>query len=120
MPDHVFCCFCISEKLYRKYSRNWMKRKPKFLFSDPKMESKAETEEGVEVATPPLGTGPPLDTPRHGVGPSGAHRPHPSTYKLPPDAKTLKEAAAIHKKFRSSTTIEEKFLETEVSIPAPC
>jgi hypothetical protein len=28
----VFCYFCISEKLHRKYSRNWMKQKPKFLF----------------------------------------------------------------------------------------
>jgi hypothetical protein len=28
----VFCCFCISEKLHRKYSRNWTKQKPKFLF----------------------------------------------------------------------------------------
>jgi hypothetical protein len=25
---HVFCCFCVSEKLHRKYSRNWMKQKP--------------------------------------------------------------------------------------------
>jgi hypothetical protein len=24
----VFCCFCVSEKLYRKYSRNWTKLKP--------------------------------------------------------------------------------------------
>jgi hypothetical protein len=24
----VFCCFCVSEKLHRKYSRNWMKQKP--------------------------------------------------------------------------------------------
>jgi hypothetical protein len=28
----VFCCFCVSEKLHRKYSRNWTKQKPKFLF----------------------------------------------------------------------------------------
>jgi hypothetical protein len=28
----VFCCFCISEKLYKKYSRNWTKQNPKFLF----------------------------------------------------------------------------------------
>jgi hypothetical protein len=27
-----FCCFCVSEKLHRKYSRNWTKQKPKFLF----------------------------------------------------------------------------------------
>jgi hypothetical protein len=28
----IFCCFCISEKLYKKYSQNWTKQKPKFLF----------------------------------------------------------------------------------------
>jgi hypothetical protein len=27
-PFPVFCCFCVSEKLHRKYSRNWMKQKP--------------------------------------------------------------------------------------------
>jgi hypothetical protein len=25
----VFYCFCVSEKLHRKYSRNWTKQKPK-------------------------------------------------------------------------------------------
>jgi hypothetical protein len=24
----VFCCFCVLEKLHRKYSRNWTKQKP--------------------------------------------------------------------------------------------
>jgi hypothetical protein len=24
----VFCCFCVLEKLHRKYSQNWMKQKP--------------------------------------------------------------------------------------------
>jgi hypothetical protein len=24
----IFCCFCVSKKLHRKYSRNWMKPKP--------------------------------------------------------------------------------------------
>jgi hypothetical protein len=24
----IFCCFCVSEKLYRKYSQNWTKQKP--------------------------------------------------------------------------------------------
>jgi hypothetical protein len=27
----VFCCFCVLEKLHRKYSRNWMKQKPNLL-----------------------------------------------------------------------------------------
>jgi hypothetical protein len=25
---HVFCCFCVSERLHMKYSRNWTKHKP--------------------------------------------------------------------------------------------
>jgi hypothetical protein len=28
VPVPVFCCFCVSEKLHRKYSRNWTKQKP--------------------------------------------------------------------------------------------
>jgi hypothetical protein len=28
----IFCYFCVSEKLHMKYSRNWTKLKPKFLF----------------------------------------------------------------------------------------
>jgi hypothetical protein len=28
----VFCCFCVSEKLHKKYSWNWTKRRPKLLF----------------------------------------------------------------------------------------
>jgi hypothetical protein len=28
----VFCCFCVLEKLHKKYSRNWTKQKPNLLF----------------------------------------------------------------------------------------
>jgi hypothetical protein len=28
----IFCCFCVLEKLHRKYSRNWTKQKPNLLF----------------------------------------------------------------------------------------
>jgi hypothetical protein len=28
----IFCCFCVSEKLHRKYSWNWTKQKPNLLF----------------------------------------------------------------------------------------
>jgi hypothetical protein len=28
----VFCYFCVSEKLHRKYSQNWTKQKPNLLF----------------------------------------------------------------------------------------
>jgi hypothetical protein len=32
VPVPYFCYFCVSEKLHRKYPRNWTKQKPKFLF----------------------------------------------------------------------------------------
>jgi hypothetical protein len=32
VPVLVFCCFCVSEKVHRKYSQNWTEQKPKFLF----------------------------------------------------------------------------------------
>jgi hypothetical protein len=31
VPVPCFLLFCVSEKLHRKYSRNWMKQKPKLL-----------------------------------------------------------------------------------------
>jgi hypothetical protein len=37
----VFCCFCVSEKLHRKYSRNWTKQKPNLLiFTEASRSSK--------------------------------------------------------------------------------
>jgi hypothetical protein len=32
----IFCYFCVSEKLHRKYSRNWMKQKPNIASRRPK------------------------------------------------------------------------------------
>jgi hypothetical protein len=32
----IFCCFCVSEKLHRKYSRNWTKQVQKLLFFSEK------------------------------------------------------------------------------------
>jgi hypothetical protein len=32
VPVPYFLLFCVSEKLHMKYSRNWTKQKPKFLF----------------------------------------------------------------------------------------
>jgi hypothetical protein len=46
----VFCYFCVSKNLHRKYSQNWTKQKPKFLFSRSVTESKAETGGGLGPA----------------------------------------------------------------------
>jgi hypothetical protein len=37
----VFCCFCVSEKLHRKYSQNWTKQKPEVqIFNEASREPK--------------------------------------------------------------------------------
>ena len=116
-----FLLFLYFRKVVQEIFSEWDETKAKVaIFSDPKTESKAETEEGAEVATPPLGAAWPWPAPRHGVGPSGAHRPRPSAYKLPPDAKTLEKSASIHEKFRRGRHRRNKFRGTEVSVPAPC
>jgi hypothetical protein len=37
----IFCCFCVLEKLHRKYSRNWTKQKPNVqIFTEASREPK--------------------------------------------------------------------------------
>jgi hypothetical protein len=57
----VFCCFCVTEKLHGKYSRNWTKQKPKFLFFP--------TRDGVQS--------------RDGGKPEGGHTPHGAGHPWP-------------------------------------
>jgi hypothetical protein len=42
----VFCYFCVSEKLHKKYSQNWTKQKPNLLFLLKLHETKDDTERG--------------------------------------------------------------------------
>ena len=73
-------CFCISEKLFWKYSRNWTKINGGPYFTDTYTESKGETEECQEAATQGLGVAPPPAAPRVHVGPSGALSRRPFAY----------------------------------------
>jgi hypothetical protein len=71
--------FCVSEKLYMKYSRNWTKQKPEFLFSRHETDSKAQTEG--DQGQPHHRVARPAPSPRHQVvGPSGP----PPDAALPP------------------------------------
>src|SRR3954467_13562560 len=53
-----FLLFLVSEKLVKKYSRNWKNEDRCSYFSRHEKESKEGTEEGQEVATPPGGASP--------------------------------------------------------------
>jgi hypothetical protein len=54
-----FCFFCISEKLYRKYSQNWTKQKPKFLFFPIRDGVQSRDGGGLEGGHTPPWRGPP-------------------------------------------------------------
>jgi hypothetical protein len=115
----IFCYFCVSEKLHRKYSWNQTKWSPKFIFPP--------TRDGVQR--------------RVGGGPGGGHTIgwHPllgraTTWCGPPwcpltlplrlykasNVKTLRELMFSQIKFHSATSVEDSFQGTEVSMPAPC
>jgi hypothetical protein len=70
----IFCCSCVSEKLHRKYSRNWTKQKPNLLFL-PKMRRRgARSQAHHQGARPSPWPRPPMVRP---PGPISEHDPSP-------------------------------------------
>jgi hypothetical protein len=59
----VFCCFCVSEKLHKKYSQNWTKQKQKFLFFSIRDGVQSRDRGGPEGGHTPHGTEHPLAVP---------------------------------------------------------
>jgi hypothetical protein len=83
----VFCCFCVSEKLHRKYSRNWTKQKPNLLFFQNISRSTKQRRRGARTWPHPRATRA-KPSPRHqGVSPPG---PLPDA-ALPPIYSPLQE-----------------------------
>jgi hypothetical protein len=111
VPVPVFCCFCILEKLYRKYSQNWMKQKPKFLFIWH--EDGVQRRDGAEPGGGhTMGwRGLPLAALGPGMAPPGALWHCPSTCKFTSLGKTLRARTSIHEKYYkpplSSTLVRE-------------
>jgi hypothetical protein len=94
----VFCCFCISKKLHKKYFRNWTKQKPnirKFTKAskEPKRRRRRATgwphHQGARPAPGPC----PLVV-RDPWSTSGAT---PSPIKTPPDGKNLNTRSLFQK-----------------------
>jgi hypothetical protein len=85
-----FCCFCVSEKLHRKYSQNWTKQKLKFLITWHGDRVQRRVGDGPEAGHTRWWRGPPL-----GRATRGCDRLVPlltSPFRLfnPLDGKTLR------------------------------
>ena len=77
------CCFLlflVSEKLVKKYSRNWTGQTSKSITFC----GEQDVQRGAEGASPTLGTGGPCPTPGRGVGPLAAASASLFAYKKPP------------------------------------
>jgi hypothetical protein len=112
----IFCYFCISEKLHRKYSQNWTKRKPNFLFFPTRRRSPKQRQRRargwphhrVARVTPGCAT--------RWCGPLIHPLISPFRLYILSEEKTLNNPVSVHQKFRSAATIEDQFRGTEVSI----
>jgi hypothetical protein len=108
----VFCYFCVPEKLHRKYSRNWTKRSPKFLFPPDTRQSPKKSRRRARKWCPPGRATLRCGTPWY---------PLTSPLRLykASDTKTLNRSVFLPEKFCSAVAIEYQFRGTEVSVPAP-
>jgi hypothetical protein len=95
----VFCYFCVSEKLHRKYSRNWTKQKPNLLFL-PKLHEDRRWDGGGPQAGHTLGW--------RGLGPGRATRgwdrlvhllTPPFRLYIPLDGKNPKTRSIFHETY---------------------
>jgi hypothetical protein len=81
MPLPILCCFCVLEKLHKKYSQNWTKRKPKSLFTCKENEVQRRDRARPGGGRTKGWRGPPPAAPPGGVGPWSTPWHCPSTYK---------------------------------------
>jgi hypothetical protein len=85
--------FCVSEKLHRKYSRNWIKQKPNLLFL-PKLHEDRKWDRGGPQAKLTLGWhGLPLACATRGWGQQAHLLTLPFRLYIPLDGKNLKDGS---------------------------
>jgi hypothetical protein len=87
----VFCCFCVSEKRHRKYSRNWTKQKPNLLFFSEASQSSKMRWRGDRGQAHPRVVRPTPGPRRQGVRPAGPPPDAPFCLYIPLDGKNLKD-----------------------------
>jgi hypothetical protein len=116
----VLCCFCVSEKQHRKYSRNWTKQKPKFLFFPTRDGVQSRDGGGPEGSRTIGWRGPPPGRATRWCGPLVHPLTSPFRLYILHDEKTLKP-----KLFSRKNTTRRRHHRCEIGrvqklFPAPC
>jgi hypothetical protein len=116
----VFCCFCVSEKLHRKYSRNWTKQKPdvqKFTGAsrEPKRRRRGATGgPHHQGARPRAGPHPPMVRPTRSTSDAAPSPIKTPQWEKPKYPITFPEYIAIRRRRRPEIGRVQKLF------PAPC
>jgi hypothetical protein len=87
----VFCCFCVSEKLHRKYSRNWTKQKLNLLLFNEASRSPKRRQRGA-IGRPHHRAAWPAPSPR----PLVVRPPWPTSGIAPSPIKTPRQEKPKH------------------------
>jgi hypothetical protein len=114
----IFCYFCVSEKLHRKYSRNWMKQRPNLLFFHNMSRSPKQRRRGARTWPHPRAARARPWPCHQGVRPPG---PPPDAALLPiysprqenlkdPDHFSMKHTASRHRRRREIGRVQKLFL----------
>jgi hypothetical protein len=102
----VFCCFCVSEKLHRKYSRNWTKQKPEVQIFIGASRTPKERHRGAtggphhQEAWPGASPRPPMVSPTRATSDAAPSPIKTPRWEKPKDPITFPEYIAIRRRRR--------------------
>jgi hypothetical protein len=116
----IFCYFFVSEKLHRKYSRNWMKQKPNILLFNEASRSPKRRRRGA-TGRPHLQGAQPAPGPRRPV----VRAPWPTSDTAPspiktPRRKKLKTRSIFQKHIAIYRCRRPEIGRVQKLFPAPC
>jgi hypothetical protein len=116
----IFCCFCVSEKLHRKNSRNWTKQKPDIKkFTEASREPKRRRRGATggrhhQGARPRAGPRPPMVGPTRSTSDAAPSPIKTPRWEKPKDPITFPEYITIRRRRRLEIGRVQKLF------PAPC
>jgi hypothetical protein len=95
----VFCCFCVSKKLHRKYYQNWTKQKQNLLFFQNTSQSPKQRRMRPGPGHTLVWHGQALAHATRGWTPWSTSWRRPSAYIFPSMGKNLKDQSIFHETY---------------------
>jgi hypothetical protein len=116
----VFCCFCVSEKLHRKYSRNWTKPNPVVQIFHGASRTPKRRRSRTRGWPHHQGARPTPGLCRPVVWPPWSTSDAASSPIKTPNGKNLKTRSLFKNTSRSTAAVDPKIGRVHKLFPAPC